>query len=365
MRKGRGKAGERGSGKDEGGVVHPHHARPWVLLLPAFALLLPLSSAFSQTGLSQTDILQQKRLGYLEKRVAELEKETASLRGEVQTLQFPGSPETVILCDKAIPLGRDDVRERFEREFYLILENKGLLTILVKRHSKFLSSLSGEIERFRVPSDLIYLAVAESYLNPRVVSSAGAGGMWQFIKETGRREGLFVGDGIDERYSIRLSTYSALSYLRKLYAEFGDWFLAMASYNCGEGRVREAISNQNTRDFFDLFLPEETERYVMRIAAFKELLSNPRKYGLKIDKKDFYRPYSLSDLIITVTRDVHTATLAQAAELPYKAFRDYNLHLRRYTLAKGSYHIFVPLEKREIFLRRIRGTPGVSVEKEG
>lgn len=342
--------------------------RTGALLLAACLLLTAAGSAGAQANSPQanpTIATLQKRLGILEKRLADVEREASGLRTEITGLQFPAPPETLTLCDKPVPLGRDDVRERFDREFYLILENRGLLTILLKRYSKFFPSLSGEIERFRVPHDLIYLAIAESYLNPRVISSAGAGGMWQFIKETGKREGLFVGDTVDERYSIPLSTYSALSHLRKLYAEFGDWFLAMASYNCGEARVRGTIANQNTRDFFDLFLPEETERYVMRIAAFKEIISNPTKYGLNPDKKDYYRPFAVCDMIINVTKDVHTAVLAQTADLPYKAFRDYNLHLRRYTLSKGSYHIFVPSEKKEIFLRRIRSVPDVFVEKDG
>lgn len=327
------------------------------IIVAVLLLLLSLSHAAAETNTAQL-----KRHGFLQKTGADPERETPYPRNPIDSLQFPSPPSTLILCDKQIPLGRDDVRERFEREFYLILENRGLLTILAKRHAKFVSAISDEIGRLRLPSDLIYLAIAESYLNPRVVSTAGAGGMWQFIKETGRREGLFINDIVDERYSIPLSTFSALAYLRKLYAEFGDWFLAMASYNCGEARTREAIANQNTREFFDLFLPEETERYVMRIAAFKELLTNPRKYGLFIDKKDYYKPYSVCDLILTVTKDVHTAVLAQAADLPYKPFRDHNLHLRRYTLSKGSYHIFLPYERKEIFLRKIRTVPGVSVK---
>jgi membrane-bound lytic murein transglycosylase D len=332
-----------------------------VALLAACLVLFLWVDAQGQVNIPQTsppNTALQKRLGLLEKKVADLEE-------EIEALRLPAPPEALSLCNKPIPLGRDDVRERFEREFYLILENRGLLTILAKRQSKFFSSLSDDLQRFRVPLDLIYLAVAESYLNPRVVSTAGAGGMWQFMKETGRREGLFVGDIVDERYAIPLSTNSALGYLRKLYGEFGDWFLVMAAYNCGEARVREAIASQNTRDFFDLFLPEETERYVMRIAAFKELLSSPGKYGLSPDKKDLYRPYSVCDVIINTTKDLHTALIAQAMDLPYKAFRDHNLHLRRYMLSRGSYHIFLPLEKKDIFLRRVRSVPGVSVEKDG
>ena len=90
-----------------------------------------------------------------------------------------------------------------------------------------------------MPPDLIYLGIAESYLNPRAVSKANAGGMWQFIKETGKREGLFINDSIDERYSVTRSTRSALGYLNKLHSEFGDWLVAMAAYNAGEARIRE------------------------------------------------------------------------------------------------------------------------------
>ena len=306
------------------------------------------------------------RRGYpLEKRVAELEKEVAGLRTEMSAYRILPLPESLALCDKPIPLHNDDVREKFEREIFQFLENKGLLTIVIKRYTKFLAVVSEELTRANMPPDLIYLAISESYLNPKAVSKADARGFWQFIKDTAKREGLSVGDTIDERFSVKRSTKSALSYLKKLNSEFGDWFLAMAAYNCGEGRVREAISNQNTKDFFELFLPEETERYIYRVAALKEIVSNAKKYGLSIEKRQFYKPYSIWEATIEVRKDVHTLTLAQAMDLPYKAFREYNLHIRRYTLPKGIYYLYVPVEKKEIFLKRIKTCPGVSVEKNG
>jgi membrane-bound lytic murein transglycosylase D len=164
---------------------------------------------------------------------------------------------------------------------------------------------------------------------------------------------------------VKRSTQSALSYLKKLHSEFGDWLLAMAAYNAGEGRLREAISNQNTRDFFDLFLPEETERYIFRIAAIKEILSNPRKYGVPIEKRDYYRPFAVLEFTIEMERETHTSVLAQAMDLPYRIFREYNLHIRKYKLPRGVYHIYIPIEKREPFLKRIKSTPGIYVQKEG
>ena len=301
-----------------------------------------------------------------ERRIADLEREISVLKKEISFTKMPAIPEQLSLCDKSLPLLDEDVREDFEREFYQFLENKGLLTILVRRHGKFFTTVSAEIDRVSLPPDLIYLAIVESYLNPRAKSNASAGGIWQFIKDTGKREGLFINDTVDERYSVTRATRSALGYLKKLHDEFGDWFLAMAAYNCGEGRVREAIANQNSKDFFELFLPEETDRYVYRIAALKEILGNPSRYGLPIEKRDYYRPYAVAEVTVEVTdKEIHTLTLSQAMEVPYKVFREYNLQIRKYRLPRGTYHIYVPFEKKEAFLKGLRNCPSISVQRQG
>jgi hypothetical protein len=138
----------------------------------------------------------------------------------------------------------------------------------------------------------------------------------------------------------------------------------MAAYNAGEARLREAIQNQNTRDFFEMFLPEETDRYIYRVAALKEILANPRKYGLPIEKADYYKPYAVVEITIDLESETHTAVLALAMDLPYRTFRHYNLHIRKYRLPKGVYHLYVPIEKKETFLRRIRMNQSISVVRE-
>jgi membrane-bound lytic murein transglycosylase D len=326
------------------------------LMLLLAALLLTASNSYAQS-----DNLQRKPQPP-DKRISDLEKEIAGLQRDMSFLKVPPVPELITLCNKPIPLTAEDVRERFEREFFQMLENRGLMTILVKRHAKFAPIISEEINKMNLPLDLIYLALTESYLNPRVVSKANACGMWQFIKETGKREGLNVNDTVDERYSIVKSTRSALSYLTKLHDEFGDWFLAMAAYNAGEGRIREATTNQNTRDFFELYLPEETDRYIYRVAATKEIIANPKKYGLTIEQKDFYKPFTLTEFTLEVKRDIHTAVLAQAMDVSYKTFRELNLHLRKYTLPKGLYYLCVPTEKKDTFLRRIRENQSLAIQ---
>jgi hypothetical protein len=325
-------------------------------LVVVIAMVLFASNVCAEPG------TPRKKPQTVNKRITELEKEVSSLKKELAVMKMPAVPGQLSLCEKPIPLSDEGVRENFEREFYQFLDNKGLLTILVKRYGKFLNVVSEEIDILRMPSDLIYLAIAESYLNPRAVSNANAGGMWQFIRDTGKREGLAITDHIDERYSVKRSTRSALTYLRKLNGEFGDWLLAMAAYNCGEGRVREAIANQNTRDFFEMFLPQETQRYIFRIAALKEILANPRKYGVPLDKKDYYRPYSVAEIALHVDKEAHTLVLSQAMDLSYKTFREYNLHIRKYALPRGTYRLYVPIEKKEMFIKRIRTTPNMSCD---
>ena len=303
------------------------------------------------------------RNGSLEKRIAELEQETTILRTMVDFGRLPPLPEVLSLCDRKIVLSKGDNRERFEREYFQFLENRGLMTVVVKRYLKYAGLISGEIQKMGLPPDLIYLAVTESYLNPRSVSKANAVGPWQFIKETGKREGLDVSDNVDERYNVKRSTRAALTHLKRLYGEFGDWLIAMAAYNAGAGRLREAIEYQGTKDFFDLYLPEETERYIFRIMTIKEVIANHERYGIQFTEKDMYKPLTVSEMSIEVVREMPALTLARYMDLSYKAFRDLNLHLKRYSLPKGVYSVSVPYEKRDAFLKRAKDSPYITLIK--
>jgi len=304
-----------------------------------------------------------KKTETLEKRVVELEKELARLKKEIDFYNT-NLPEHLTLCEKTIPLKRDDIRERFEREMFQLLENKGLMVILIKRYFKYYNVINDEIKRFGLPSDLIFLVLAESYLNPRALSKAEAAGLWQFIKETGKKEGLFINDHIDERYNIKKATRSALKHLKKLNEEFNDWFIAMAAYNAGAARLRDAISNQDTRDFFDLFLPEETERYIFRIISLKEIILNREKYGIRVEEKSLYTPVVLKEVMIDVEKETHISVLAKAMDVSFKVFRDVNLHLRRYRLPKGVYTINVLGDKYSAFMKNIKDYPYVRVLSE-
>jgi len=297
----------------------------------------------------------------LEKRVADLEQEVAILKSMIDFNHLNITPDSLSLCDKKISLTKHEMRERFEREYLQFLENRGLMTILVKRYLKYASFINSDIQNMSLPSDLVYLVTIESYLNPRAVSPAQAGGLWQFIKETGKREGLSINDNIDERYNIKRATKAALTHLKKLYGEFGDWLIAMAAYNAGANRLKEAIENQGTRDFFDLYLPEETERYIFRIMAIKEIISNREKYGIILPDKELYKPIMITEVTIEAVREVPVLAIARYADLSYKAFKDINIHLRKYRLPKGIYTINIPQEKREVFMKKVKDSAYITL----
>lgn len=330
------------------------------LFIPITLGMVFMVGFFNVSVLSAQSV-PKKTNANIEKRMGDLEKDVMRLQRQADLFNLDALPDNLVLCEKKIPLYRGDVRERFEREFFQFLENRGLLTIVIKRYYKYLPMISEEVRRMGVPSDLIYVAVTESYLNPRAVSRANAGGMWQFIKETGKREGLIVNEHIDERFNVKTATRSALTHLKRLNGEFNDWLLAMCAYNAGPGRVREVIENQATRDFFDMYLPEETERYVFRVLALKEIIANRERYGIKIDDKDLYRPVILSEVTIEASREFPSYILAKAMDVPYRTFRINNIHLRRYRLPKGLYRINVPVEKKDIFIKKMKSHDYIEV----
>lgn len=309
----------------------------------------------------EAQVNNSKKTGSLEKRVSDLEQEIALLKGMIDVGHVSIVPDSLSLCDKKISLAREEMRERFEREYFQFLENRGLITILAKRYVKFSGFINAEIQKMALPPDLMYLVITESYLNPRAVSQAQAGGLWQFIKETGKREGLTINDHVDERFNVKRSTRAALNHLKRLYGEFGDWLIAMAAYNAGAGRLKEAIENQGTRDFFDLYLPEETERYIFRILALKEILSNREKYGIMFSDKELYKPVMMTEITIEAVREVPVLAIAKYADLSYKAFRDINIHLRKYRLPKGVYNINIPQEKRDTFMKKSKDSPYITI----
>ena len=164
-------------------------------------------------------------------------------------------------------------------------QSNGLL--LMKRANKYFPVLEPLLKKYGLPDDFKFLALAESGFIDET-STAGAAGMWHFLKGTAKEYGLEVNSNVDERYHIEKSTKIAAEYLKNAKEKLGSWTLAAAAYNAGLYGVSKFLKTQEVDNYYDALLPDETERYIFRILALKEVISNPEKYGFVIDQKDLY-----------------------------------------------------------------------------
>lgn len=206
-------------------------------------------------------------------------------------------PERLEFCGEQIPMENPIIRERAEREFYINLQSPGQIILYLKRAGRFFPIFDSIFKKYNIPDDIKYLAVAESGLQ-NVMSPKSAYGVWQFIPSTAKEWGLQVDDFVDERLNIYKATDAACRYLKRAYEVFGSWTLAAAAYNMGFSNLSSNIDFQNTRNFFELFLNEETSRYIFRIAIIKEILSNHKRYGFDIHKSEFYQPFKVKQVVV-------------------------------------------------------------------
>ena len=237
-------------------------------------------------------------------------------------------PDSLDFCGEKIPMEIDEVRERVEREFYLVLQNPGQVMLYFKRSGKYFPVFEKILKELNLPEDLKYLAVAESALYMSR-STRGALGLWQFLEGTGREMGLDINTYVDERMDPEKSTYCGLKYLQQGYARHKSWISAAAGYNMGNGGVSENMSYQLGDDYFDLFLNEETSRYVFRIICIKEVMEHPERYGFVINKDDLYKPDEVR--LIRVTSAI--PNLAKWAKQYGTSYKDVKL-LNRWILKR-------------------------------
>ena len=176
--------------------------------------------------------------------------------------------------------------ERWVNYYTATQGGRRTMTIGIERSNSYLAMARAEFRRAGVPEDLVWLALVESVWNPKAVSPAAAGGIWQFIPKTATEYGLRVASGDDERADPMKQTRVAAAYLRDLHTIFGDWALAMAAYNSGEPRVMDAIVKNGRANFWELYdkqlLPKETRDYVPKILAAIKVASQANAYGFTL-----------------------------------------------------------------------------------
>ncbi|GBL35680.1 hypothetical protein EMGBS15_12750 [Filimonas sp.] len=201
----------------------------------------------------------------------------------------PHVPKFFSLFGEKIPLEIRDVRERFDRELLMNTFMQGSTSYIIKLTSRWLPMIEERLAANGLPDDFKYLCVAESALQNQT-SKAGAVGFWQFMSSTAPSYGLYIDDEVDERYNAERATDAACKYLKDAYARFGNWTAAAASYNCGMGGMSSALANQGETSFYDVLLPEETMRYVFRIAALKYIIVNQKQLGFQFQDEEVYKP---------------------------------------------------------------------------
>jgi membrane-bound lytic murein transglycosylase D len=225
------------------------------------------------------------------------------------------------------------------------------------RSSKYLFHIVEELEQRNMPTELALLPFIESAFNPQAVSSARATGMWQFMPATGKSFDLKQNVFRDDRRDVQASTRAALDYLERLYKQFGDWHLALAAYNWGEGNLGKAIArNQRAglpTGYVDLNMPMETRMYVPKFQAMKNIVGNPPAYNVVLSSIP-NRPYFQS---VPLQRDMDVTVAAKMAEISVEDFKSLNPSASRpVLLAAGTPTVLLPWDKAEVFQRNYEST---------
>ena len=252
-------------------------------------------------------------------------------------------PEDLNFAGEKVPQQDPEIMERIDREFLVNTYWQSNAVLLMKRANKYFPVIEPILAKNGIPDDFKFLAVAESGLQ-NVVSPAGAAGFWQIMKGTGKEYGLEVNSNVDERYHLVMATQLACEYLKKNKEKFGSWTLAAASYNAGAGAIDRYMGIQQATDYYDLLLGDETGRYVFRIMAIKEILSNPEKYGFELAEEDLYE--TAPTFTVKVDKPVEDfASFAKSYEINYKLLKRHNPWLREPHLNNASgkeYAIEIP-----------------------
>lgn len=252
-------------------------------------------------------------------------------------------PSVMYFAGERVPLQDTDVRERLDREIHVNTYWHSNMLLMIKKANRFFSEIEPLLKKHNLPDDFKYLAVAESGLD-NVTSSKGASGFWQFMKATGKEYGLEINSYVDERYNLELATKVAAQYLINSKELFGSWTNAAAAYNAGNAGITKQMKRQDATNYYSLLLNSETGRYVFRILAFKEILSNPEKYGFYVNQDDLYQAIPTKTIIVdTPVQDF--AKFAKQQGINYKILKIHNPWLRDTYLKNASgkaYSIKIP-----------------------
>lgn len=262
--------------------------------------------------------------------------------GRLPAISF-AVPNEITFAGEPVPLSIPDVHERLDKELQINCYLHSNTIFLIKRANRWFPQMVEILKKHGIPEDFKYLPLIESNLL-NVISYKDAVGYWQILKDSGRELGLEITNEVDERYDPLKATEAACLYLKRSYKKFGSWTMVAASYNRGMGGVERALENQKEKSYYDLYLNDETSRYVFRILAIKEIAENPLRYGFRINPDHLYKQEPLRYIEVDETiKDL--VVFAKEHGTNYKLLKRHNPWLRddRLTIKKGKkYSIAIP-----------------------
>jgi membrane-bound lytic murein transglycosylase D len=346
----------------------PSLPAPVATAAPVMPAPVPASAAASATATTPTAVdLPAASIVALADAALEKEDRGPATREPVDPLQ----PDTPIKIDE--PTVRTDLWQRVRGGFAMADLDTNLVRNwerhyatrpdyvqrMTERGGRYLFHIMQEVERRGLPAELALLPFIESAFNPEAMSSARASGMWQFMPATGRAFDLTQNVFRDDRRGVLESTRAALDYLTMLHKMFGDWQLALAAYNWGQGNVQRAVRANRARGlpatYLDLRMPIETRDYVPKLQAVKNIVAEPARFGIALPALENH-PYFLA---VPIARDIDIALVARLAALPLAEVRALNPQLNKpVILAAGTPQVLLPYDNAKGFVKAVAAHKG-------
>ncbi len=269
----------------------------------------------------------------------------AMILGSAAMAQTVKVPERYTFAGQTVELTRQDMYERMDREIITFTYMHTTSILMLKRSAIYFPIVEPILKEYGLPDDLKYIMVIESNLDPKARSSAGAAGLWQLMSATAKEQGLEVNANVDERYHIEKATRAACKILKASYAKYGDWLTVAAAYNAGQGGISKRMTDQNESKATDLWLVEETSRYMFRIMAAKMMFENPVSFGFIVLDSDKYRRNPPKEIVTTKNEITNLVNFANNHGVSYMELKNENLWLREDKLNNAShreYKIIIP-----------------------
>ena len=257
--------------------------------------------------------------------------------------QPPEVPSSYVFAGQTVRFDRPDMYERMDRELISFTYMHSTSILMLKRSGKYFPIVEPILREYGIPDDMKYIMVIESNLDPKAVSKAGAAGLWQFMAAPAKERGLEVNANVDERYNTVKATRAACKYMKDCYAKYGDWLTVAAGYNAGPNGITARLKDQHQKKATDLWLKEETSRYIFRVMAAKMMMEHPEKFGFDVSER--YTERRPKEIVTTTDEIPDLVAFAEAHGVTYAELKRANLWLRESKLNNAShrtYEIIIP-----------------------